>query len=500
MIRKINIIKMNLLAVILGIIMLLIVISCGGGGKGGGIIPPVGGGGSGGSGGGGGNGGSSSSNISFNNEGYLIIETKNTSLNTDNLSFNFQTSNPNILANQNSEPIRNINNSFRRYKCGFIPSNKDQFNQNIYYSSTEPTVGSTRNFQVYDFSISNIVTVNAKCVYVNDSTKYAIWVDTNNSDNFNEEQLFNDNSSNNNSSNITNRFNNDYNILTASPIGPLSFYVDVLITEKVDSSSNPYVIGYFWGSQDPQRVNVHPFTFNLNYGDYNEFNVTLAHEFVHLLEFNKTSIGNHEAWIAEGLATYGEYLCGYAGDVRINSIISFFNSPDTTPLVTDNPNFANYGKSFLFIKQLDQRFTNAWANMITSNLNGINLIENINGLEDFQTTVDKFNIAVLIDINNDDGTYDLRGFDLNSSTFNNGINRYNGWDDNKTLNQMGADNTMTRYSAYYLYKNSGFNGSILVNNIQLLFTNFVDNIVGGWKIEYDDFDGNSNVRFIVVYK
>jgi hypothetical protein len=122
----------------------------------------------------------------------------------------------------------------------------------------------------------------------------------------------------------------------------------------------------------------------LNYGTYNEFNVTLAHEFVHLLEFNKSSLGrNHAHWIAEGLATYGEWLCGYLGNVRKSSIIRFFADPDTTSLVTNNPDVSNYGKSFLFIKQLDQRFTNAWANMVTSSSDGISLIENINGYRRF---------------------------------------------------------------------------------------------------------------------
>jgi len=65
---------------------------------------------------------------------------------------------------------------------------------------------------------------------------------------------------------------------------------------------------------------------------------------------------------------------------------------------------------------------------------------------------------------------------------------------------MGAANPMTPYSAYYLYKSSAFNGNILVNSIQLLFSNFVDNSVAGWNIKYDDFDGNNNVRFIVLYK
>jgi hypothetical protein len=481
--KKVNFSKINLLSVILAVVMLIIVISCGGGG---GIIPPIGGGG--GSGGG-------STDISFNNQGYLIIETKSNSLDTSSLSFNFQASNPNILSNENNN--RNTLNNIREFRCGFKVSNKDNLNNNILYSYSAPNLNDIRNFQVYDSATNNNVIVNAKCVYVNSNPKYAIWVDTNNTDNYDEESLFNTNQGN-----IISQFNNDYNILTAN-VGDLNFYVDVLISEKVDSAPSPNVIGYFWGYQDSQRVNVHPYTFSLNYGTYNEFNVTLAHEFVHLLEYNKTTIGNHSAWIAEGLATYGEELCGYSGNVRINSIKSFFEYPDTTSLVTDYPDFSNYGKSFLFIKQLDQRFTNAWANMVTSNLNDIDLIENINGSEDFQTTVDKFNIAVLIDTNDNNPTYDFIGLDLNSSTFNNGFNngiyRYNGWR-NTRLNNMGAANPMTPYSAYYLYKSSAFNGNILVNSIQLLFSNFEYNLINGWNIKYDDFDGNSNVRFILLYK
>jgi hypothetical protein len=482
--KKVNFSKINLLSVILAVVMLIIVISCGGGGGGGSIIPPIGGGGS--------SGGGSSPDISFNNQGYLIIETKSDSLNTSSLSFNFQTSSSNILSNENNNINRNTLNNIKEFRCGFKPSNKDNLNNNILYSSSPPNLNEIRDFQVYDSATNNTVTINAKCVYVNSNPKYAIWVDTNNTDNYNEESLFNANQGN-----IISHFNNDYNTLTAN-IGALNFYVDILITEKVDSSSDPLVIGYFWGYQDSQRVNVHPYTFSLNYGTYNEFNVTLAHEFVHLLEYNKTTIGNHSAWIAEGLATYGEELCGYSGDVRINSIKSFFATPDTTSLVTNNPDFSNYGKSFLFIKQLDQRF-NAWANMVTSSLDDINLIEDINKSEDFQTTVDKFNIALLIDTNDNNPTYDFIGFNLNSSTFNNGIYRYNGWN-NTTLKNMGAANSMNPYSAYYLYKNSAFNGNILVNSIQLLFSNFVDNSINGWNIKYDDFDGNSNVRFILLYK
>ncbi len=482
-----RIFKLNLLIIIFSLVMFIIVISCGGGG-GGGIIP-IGGGGSGGSGGG----GSGSPNISFNNQGYLIVQTKANSINTNTVNFNFQTVNPNVLANTN-EFNRNINNSYREYKCGFIPSTKNQANQNIYYSITPPNVGDFQNFPVYNFAATPPVEtfINAKCVHVNDNPKYAIWVDTANTGNYNEEDLYN-----NNSAGIISHFNNNYNTLTAN-IGALNFYVDILITEKIDTTTGePTTIGYFAGFQDPQRVNVHPFTFSLNYGSYNEFNVTLAHEFVHLLEYNKTTIGNHERWIAEGLATYGEDLCGYSGQVRINSIISFFNNPETTPLITSDPSFANYGKSFLFIKQLDQRFTNAWSNMVTSNLDGINLIENINGSEDFLTTVDKFNIAVLLDTNDNNPTYDFIDLNLNSATFNNGIYRFNGWN-NGTLQSMGAASTMSRYSAYYLYKNAGFNGNILVNSVNLLFNDFVDTVAGPWSIKQDDF--NNSLRFIVVYR
>jgi len=353
-----NLNKINLLVAVLSLVMFIIVISCFRGGGGDVIIPSPGGGG----------GGSGTSNISFNNQGYLIIETKSNSLNTSSLSFNFQTSNPNILSNENNNINRNTLNNIREFRCGFKPSTKD--NVNILYSSTPPNLNDIRNFQVTDNATYNTVTVTAKCVYVNSNPKYAIWVDTNNTDNYNEESLFYANQGN-----IISHFNNDYNTLTApANVGALNFYVDVLITEKVDSRSNPWVIGYFWGDQDSQRVNVHPYTFSLNYGTYNEFNVTLAHEFVHLLEYHKSPRGNHSVWIAEGLAAYGEWLCGYLGNVRNNSIIRFFAAPDTTSLVTNDPGVPNYGKSFLFIKQLDQRFTNAWANMVTSSLDGINLI------------------------------------------------------------------------------------------------------------------------------
>ncbi|MGB9638475.1 MAG: hypothetical protein ACPL1F_04180, partial [bacterium] len=270
--RKNLLFKINFLVFIFSLFMLIIVISCGGGGGGGGgILPPIGG----------GSGDSTGTpNISFNNQGYLIIETKSDSLNTNSLSFNFQTVSPNILANQNSEPLRNINNNIREYKCGFKPSNKNQFNQNIYYSTNPPSVDAMKSFTVIDDNTNTTVTVNAKCVYVNNNLKYAIWVDINNADNYDEEALFNANQSN-----IISHFNNDYNTLTTN-IDSLNFYVDILITEKIDSNSDPSVIGYFWGAQDLQRVNVHPFTFSLNYGTYNEFNVTLAHEFVHLLEYN----------------------------------------------------------------------------------------------------------------------------------------------------------------------------------------------------------------------
>jgi hypothetical protein len=148
--------------------------------------------------------------ISFNNQGYLIIETKSNSLNTSSLSFNFQTSNPNILSNENNNINRNTLNNIREFRCGFKPSNKDNLNNNILYSSSPPNLNEIRNFQVYDSAINNTVTVNAKCVYVNSNPKYAIWVDTNNTDNYNEESLFNANQGN-----IINHFNNDYNTLTA---------------------------------------------------------------------------------------------------------------------------------------------------------------------------------------------------------------------------------------------------------------------------------------------
>lgn len=139
-----NLNKLNLLVAVLSLIMFIIVISCSGGGSGGGgIFPPLGGGGSGGNGG-----GSGTSNISFNNQGYLIIETKSNSLNTSSLSFNFQASNPNILSNENNNINRNTLNNIREFRCGFKPSNKDNINNNMLYSSSAPNLNDIRNFQV----------------------------------------------------------------------------------------------------------------------------------------------------------------------------------------------------------------------------------------------------------------------------------------------------------------------------------------------------------------
>jgi hypothetical protein len=489
-----NLIKLNLLVFALCLVMFIVVISCFRGGRdGGSIIPPVGGGGSG--------GGSGTAHIDMS-RGYLIIENNGDApLLSGLVSFNFQTSNPNILSNQNNNDNNvnmNILDNLGIIKCGLIPSNEDNVNNNILYTrASPPTLGERRFFEVVNYRERNVVTVEAKCVYVNNRPRYAIWVDTNNTDTYNEEALFNANRDN-----VISRFNNDYRTLSVNAIMSVElkpFYVDILITEKAAG-----VLGYFWGDQDWLRVNIHPVNFHpdFNYGTYNEFNVTLAHEFVHLLEFNKNNNRrNHEPWITEGLATYGEFLCGYSARFTIDCIKSFLYAPDTTSLVTNNVGLPNYGKSVLFIKQLNQRFTSAWADMLGSNLDGINLIENINGSEDFQTTVDKFNIAVLIDTNDNNLTYDFIGLDLNSDTFNNGIRRYNGWN-NTTLNEMGAANPMKPYTAYYLYKNSAFNGSIFIStlfedNIQLLFNPFVNRRVNEWRIKYNRF--NNNVRFILLY-
>lgn len=481
------------------VISLFLFIACGGGG-GGGIIPPIGGG-SGGSGGGGG-GGSGGGNLNPNQSSinsttgaYIIFSTKGNSVNSNNYSFTFSTTQPNILSNQN-EPTRQIVNE-HQFKCGFKPSSRT--NQNILYSTTAPNLGDTKNFNVSGS------TVNATCRYVNNNPNFAIWVD--------------DNDWNNNTviqaeiNQLALRFANDYNTLTTTAQINLSFYVDILITTQVDPSNPPSVIGYFWGTEDPQRVNIHPYTFTLNYGTYNEANVTLVHEFVHLLEFHGSSIGNHDDWIAEGLATYGEELCGYGGDVRINSIRYFLRNPDATPLVTNNPDFANYGKSFLFVKLLNQRFTNAWSNMVRSNLNGINLIENINGSEDFLTTVEVFNTAVILNVSGDNNfgfnNIDLNNIDRNGDNSGNdkGVFKYDESDndgfENKTLSQMGAFSSISPYSAFYIYKtNSPFNGVVTFNAPTQTYTKLSVNLgpfntLSGYTIDRTDTD---NARYTVVYK
>lgn len=480
------------------VISLFVVIACGGGG-GGGIIPPIGGG-SGGSGGGGG-GGSGGGNLnpnqssinSITGKAYIIFSTKGNSVKSSNYSFTFSNTQPNILSNQN-EPTRQIVNE-HQFKCGFKPSSRTH--QNILYSTTAPNLGDTRIFRV------NGSTVNATCQYVNNNPNFAIWVDDNDWNNTVSTQV----------TQLATKFSSDYNTLTTTSQISLSFYVDILITTQVDPSTSPSVIGYFSGSEDPQRVNIHPYTFTLDYGTYNEANVTLAHEFVHLLEFNGSSIGNHTAWIAEGLATYGEDLCGYRGDVRIDSIRNFLRNPDDTPLVTNNPNFANYGKSFLFVKLLDQRFTNAWRNMVRSNIDGINLIDNINGSEDFLTTVEIFNTVVILNVSGDNNfgfnNIDLNAIDRSRDNLGNdkGVFKYDEIDndgfENKTLPQMGAFSSISPYSAFYIYKtNSPFNGTVTFNAPTQTYTKLNVNLgpfntLSGYTIDRTDTD---NARYTVVYK
>jgi len=353
---------------------------------------------------------------------------------------------------------------------------------------------------VTDSSNNQTVQVTATCVYVSHNPKFAIYVDNNDNDILPSIPQ------------LAIKFSNDYNTLTTNAGITLNFYVDILITSKVDSSSNPTVIGYFWGSEDPQRVNIHPFTFQLNYGTYNEANVTLAHEFVHLLEYHGSIIGNHDAWIAEGLATYGEELCGYSSNVRLNSIRFFLNNPETTSLVTSNPTFANYGKSFLFVKLLDQRFTNAWRNMVKSSLNGITLIENINGTEDFNRTMEIFNVAVILNENNNN--FGFNGINLNTidrsgnnSGNDKGVFKFDERDNNgfknRTLNQMSSLNQIFPYSAFYIYRTSApFSGNIEffgpsgITFSALSLTPPFSNLTNYTILRQD----SSDLRITVVYK
>jgi hypothetical protein len=79
----------------------------------------------------------------------LIIETKSNSLDTSSLSFNFQASNPNIISNENNNINRNTLNNIREFRCGFIPSNEDNLNNNILYSSSPPKGGDYKGFSGY---------------------------------------------------------------------------------------------------------------------------------------------------------------------------------------------------------------------------------------------------------------------------------------------------------------------------------------------------------------
>jgi len=490
--------KLSLLILSLSLIMILIVISCGGGGGGGGIIPPFGGGGGGGNPGGGGSGNTLTSFNNLNtNQAWIIISTKQNAINTNSYSFQFTQTSPNITSSDN-QFLRN-QSFIQEYRCGFRESQKSA-NYNILQSQYAPSVGQQYSFSVTDSNNNQTdnqtVQVTATCFYVSHNPKFAIYVDNN------------DNVLPTSITSLATRFSNDYNTLTTNANINLNFYVDILITSKVDSSSTPTVIGYFWGSEDPERVNLHPTTFQLSYGTYNEANVTLAHEFVHLLEYHGSSIGNHDAWIAEGLATYGEELCGYSSGVRLNSIRVFLNNPETTSLVTSTPTFANYGKSFLFVKLLNQRFNNAWGNMVTSSLNGITLIENINGTEDFNRTMEIFNVAVILDENNNNFGFNginLNNIDRNGDNFGNdkGVFKFDESDNNgfknRTLNQMSSLNQIFPYSAFYIYRTSApFSGNIeflgpsglsfnTITPLNLLNYNFI-------------IQDSSDIRITLVYK
>lgn len=485
--------------------VLFVIIACGGGGGGGGLIPPIGGGGGGGGSGGGGGLNPNQSNINSTAGGgsWIIVSTKNNSINSSQYSLQFSSSNPNILNNQNG-PMRNNSFSSRQYMCGFKPSQK-QPNQNIYYSLNAPNLGDTRNFTVTN-NLNQNQAVSATCRYVNNNPKFAIWVDDDDYPaSVNDTQI----------GQVANRFIADYITLTNNSAYTPLFWIDILFTSKIDPNGS--VLGYFWGSEDTQRININPHCFTLNYGSYNEANVTLVHEFVHLISFHASTIGNKHSWIEEGLATYGEDLCNYQSDVRIASIRAFFNIPDDTRL--DEPTvplpIENYGKSFLFVKLLDQRFTNAWRNMINSNLNGINLIENINGTEDFNTTVEIFNSAIILDINGD-LNFGFNGIDLNSIDRNNdnsgndkGVFKFDESDNdgfqNLSLRNMGAFNSIRSYSAFYIYRTSNpFNGIVTFNgpsgiNFNKLNTNVApfNMLPIGYNIDRID---TNDVRFTVIYK
>ncbi|MEN3015627.1 MAG: hypothetical protein ABDH21_06215 [bacterium] len=457
---------------------IFIMVACGGGGGGGGII----GGGDGGGGGGGGGGQSSSINFQINSTqgAWIIISIKQNSIQTSQYSFDFSNPNPNILANI-SDPD---NNESQFYGCGFRPTRKSG-NQNILYSQTPPNFDEERNFTV-NKNMPNEAQVIAKCRYISSNPDFAIWVDL---------QDFNLGYVNQTMINsLGARFINDYQTLVNRLGYTPPFYVDILITRKVDDQPNPRIIGYFYAAEDIERINVHPATFYMVYqgqnGQYNEAHVTTVHEFVHLLSYHASSVGNKEVWIEEGLSTYGEEICGYLSGVRNRSIIQFLSSPHQTPLVVDHQTIEvrNYGKSYLFVKNLEQRFNNAWRNMMRSSVDGINMIENINGNEDFMTTVEVFNTAVILDIQNHphfgfDGI-DLNSIDRNQDGIGNdkGVFKFDEVDNNgfkdRTLRQMQNFDIIERYTSFYIYRTSApFSGMVTLDvfaNISLtnLNTNF----------------------------
>ncbi|MFN4245969.1 MAG: hypothetical protein ACK4F9_07495 [Brevinematia bacterium] len=299
--------------------------------------------------------------------------------------------------------------------------------------------------------------------------------------------------------------------------------MDILITSNMGNN----ILGYFWAFEDPQRVNINTIAFNnnYNYGTYTEADATLAHEFTHLLSYHSSLVGNKDAWIEEGIATYAEELCGYfnpnpnSNDVRMNSIRSFFRNPDTTPLIVTSPfPFENYGKSFLFVKLLDQRFNNAWGNIVESSItNGVQIVENINGQEDFNATLEIFNTALILDVNNNShfgfNNIDLNQIDRmpnNNISTDKGILKFDEGDndgfENKNLFQMGAYNIIKKYCSFYVYKtNSPFNGIVQFTvpsgiNLLKLSPNVAPfNTLTGYNFDRIDDQGNT-IRITVVYR
>lgn len=464
---------------------ILILLACGGGGGGGGIIPPISG---------GDNNNQNTYQITINStqQAYIIISTKQ-DIDSSQYSFNFSTPNTNTLAQDQQNTINN-----RRLKCGFIPS--QAVNPNILYSQTPPQEGDVRTFQVINRQAS------ATCMKVNHNPQFAIWLD--NDDNLTNAQI----------QQIATRFAFDYNtLINAAGMTYLPFYVHILISSDVDPSNNPQIAGYFFAQEDPHRINIHPVTITdpyYNYGGYNEGNVTTAHEFVHLLSYHATN-SHKPLWLEEGLSTYGEELCGYQSENRLESVRYFLRLPDVIRLDEEILfEFENYGKSYLFMKLLNQRFNNAWRNILSSTISdGVDIVEDINGSESFQDSVEIFNIAVLLDIPNNPNfgfnNIDLNTIDRNGDNSGNdkGVFKYDERDndgfENQTLREMRAASTIYKNASFYIYKtDSGFNGIIRFitpPSVQFIDLNVppIFNQLPNYRVKRID---SNTVRITVIYK